>query len=61
MILLHDSIVSKPSKFYGEGKRYTYGVNQFVDELKADEAWQVLDLPHRNGLTLIRPVQPTIS
>lgn len=55
--LFHDSVAEKDSRMYGEDRRYRYSVCRFVDELRADPARQVLDLPFAFGLTLVRSIR----
>jgi len=52
--LFHDSVVDYDSRMYGEEHRFRYSVSRFIGELKADPAFQVLDLPFAFGLTLVR-------
>ena len=55
MIFLHDSMSERTSKFYGAENEYTYSVKLFIDELKQDDQWQVMDFPFCFGLTMVRP------
>jgi predicted O-methyltransferase YrrM len=61
MILLHDSIWELPSQMYGPGREYQRTVSQFVAELKCQPAWQVLDVPFGDGVTLVRRAAPPDS
>jgi hypothetical protein len=54
--LFHDSVAEYDSRLYGEDRRYRYSVVRYLDELKADPALQVLDLPFGFGLTLVRTI-----
>jgi predicted O-methyltransferase YrrM len=54
MMLFHDSISTKTSHIYGEGREYSMSVKRWLDELKADASFQVLDLPFGNGLSLVK-------
>jgi len=56
--LFHDSITEYDSRTYGEDRRYRYSVVRFLDELKADQTLQVVDLPFAFGLTLVRATAP---
>jgi predicted O-methyltransferase YrrM len=54
LLLLHDSVWRTACGLYGPGRAYTHSVIDFVTELKHQPAWQVLDLPFGNGLTVVR-------
>lgn len=56
IVLLHDSMVHRPSKIYGVDATYDVRVKDFVDELKRDPGLQVFDVPFGAGLTLVRKV-----
>ena len=53
-LLLHDSVLRKTSRIYGEGNEYDTTVYLFVEELKQNPNLQVLDLPFDRGLTIVR-------
>lgn len=42
------------SRIYGEDRHYTHAVKRYIDLLRADPMWQVLDLPFGDGLTIVR-------
>jgi len=54
MILLHDTIKVRSSKFYGNDNVYEHQVKYFVDELKKNKELQVYDFPFGRGVTLVR-------
>jgi hypothetical protein len=54
-VLLHDSMIVRPDKVYGNEKAYGMSVKLFVDRLKQDPLLQLLDIPFgHTGLTLLR-------
>lgn len=54
IVLFHDSTTLVTSGIYGEERRYLHTVKHYMDELKADPALQVFDLPFDSGVTLVR-------
>jgi predicted O-methyltransferase YrrM len=54
LVLFHDSMVERISHIYGESAAYTMDVGRYLDELRADPALQLFDLPFGTGLTLLR-------
>jgi predicted O-methyltransferase YrrM len=54
LIVLHDSVAVEESGIYGSDRCYLRTVKQFVDQLRQDPGFQVLDLPFDQGLTLVR-------
>ncbi|HTQ39594.1 MAG TPA: class I SAM-dependent methyltransferase [Pirellulales bacterium] len=54
MILLHDSVWRIRSGIYGPGREYIHNVTDFIDALKRNPEWQVLDLPFGSGVTVVR-------
>ncbi len=54
LVLFHDSVVLRHSKFYGEGQAYDVDVRDLMDELREDPKLQLLDLPFGPGLTVMR-------
>ena len=54
VLLLHDSISLRTTHIYGEENAYDYTVRFFVDQLKRDAAFQVMDFPFQHGLTIVR-------
>ena len=53
-VLFHDSVRERVSRIYGADKAYTHTVKRYMDALRTDPAWQVLDLPSGDGLTIVR-------
>ncbi len=53
-VLFHDSVCERVSRIYGPDKAYTHTVKRYMDALRADPTWQVLDLPFGDGLTMVR-------
>ncbi len=60
-VLFHDSIRPRSSKMYGEERRYTHDVYEYMDELKRRPELQVMDFPADSGVTLVRRVARTAS
>lgn len=54
--LFHDSVRPKSSGIYGRDKRYTHDVFLYMDALRRDPKWEVLALPHGDGLCMVRSV-----
>jgi predicted O-methyltransferase YrrM len=54
MILLHDSVARKHSTIYGPDREYVHTVTDLVTVLKNQSAWQVLDIPFGDGVTVVR-------
>jgi hypothetical protein len=54
VVLFHDSIVPKQSKFYGDDKAYRHNVYCLMDRLRKTPGLEVLNLPFGAGLTLVR-------
>ena len=55
MAMFHDSMVVRDDKVYGGENAYRMGVRDYVEELKADPALQLFDMPFGStGLTLLR-------
>jgi predicted O-methyltransferase YrrM len=52
--LFHDSVRERVSRIYGDHRHYTHTVKRYIDNLRADPTWQVLDLPFGDGLTIVR-------
>lgn len=57
LVLFHDSVRERISRIYGSDRPYTHTVTRYVDELRNDPAWQVLDLHGGDGLSIVRPVR----
>lgn len=53
-VLFHDSVRERISRIYGVDKAYSHTVKRYMDALRVDPAWQVLDLPFGDGLTMVR-------
>lgn len=54
LVLLHDSIEVGTVNIYGPDRRYERTVRHFVDRLRGNAEWQILDLPYAKGLTVAR-------
>jgi predicted O-methyltransferase YrrM len=54
MILLHDSVWRMTTAIYGSQRDYVHSVVDFVEKLKQQPEWQVLDFPFGDGVTLVR-------
>ena len=54
--LFHDSIETHESDIYGNDRKYTYSVNNYMNELK-ELGYQVLDIPFEFGLSLVRKIK----
>lgn len=61
VVLLHDSIRTRTTRIYGEDRAYQHTVNRFVQRLKDDGRWQVMDVPFGDGLTLVRRSELDLS
>lgn len=53
-VVFHDSVRPFRTYMYGADKTYVHDVHLFVDELKADPGFQVLDFPFASGMTIVR-------
>lgn len=53
-VLFHDSVRERVSRIYGADRAYTHTVRRYMDALRSDPTWQVLDLPFGDGLTIVR-------
>jgi len=53
-VLFHDSVRERVSRIYGPELAYTHTVTRYVDALRADPEWQVLDILQGDGLSLVR-------
>jgi len=53
-VLFHDSVRERISRIYGPDRPYTHTVTRYVDELRANPEWQVLDIHEGDGLSLVR-------
>jgi predicted O-methyltransferase YrrM len=52
--LFHDSIRDHESDIYGKDRTYRHTVMRYMDRLKRDPAYQVMDFPMASGVTLVR-------
>jgi predicted O-methyltransferase YrrM len=53
-VLFHDSVRERVSRIYGEDQPYLHTVKRYIDSLRADPAWEVLELPFGDGLCIVR-------
>jgi predicted O-methyltransferase YrrM len=53
LALFHDTARYRVSKMHGR-RTYTHRVKDYVDELKLDPKFQVLDLPYADGVSIVR-------
>ncbi len=53
-VLFHDSVRPKSSKIYGEARRYTHTVYEYMNELRRRPGLEVMDFPMDSGVTLVR-------
>lgn len=58
VVLFHDSVTVRLSKFYGPGREYEHRVKCFMDRLKQDANLQVMDWPLASGVTVVRKATP---
>lgn len=58
LALFHDSVTAKPSSIYGNDEPYSYSVYRYLQRLKEDPGYQVIDFPFADGVTLVRKVTP---
>lgn len=54
LVLFHDTLRVRTSRIYGDDKPYEHRVKDFVEQLRADPALELLSLPVGDGLTLLR-------
>lgn len=54
LVFFHDSVTERTSKIYGESSGYEYSVCRYIQRLKRDPEYQVIDFPFSDGLTLVR-------
>ena len=54
VVCFHDSIEVATVHIYGPGRAYERRVKFYLDTLKQDAAYQVVDFPFAHGLTLVR-------
>ncbi|MDX2210916.1 MAG: class I SAM-dependent methyltransferase [Sphingopyxis sp.] len=59
LVLFHDSIRERVSRIYGDDRPYTHTVARYVDVLRRDPAWQVLDFASGDGLSIVRHIGAT--
>jgi predicted O-methyltransferase YrrM len=53
-VLFHDSVRERVSRIYGDDRPYTHTVKRYIDSLRADPTWEVLELPFGDGLCIVR-------
>jgi predicted O-methyltransferase YrrM len=53
-VLFHDSVRERISRIYGDDRPYVHTVKRYIDTLRADPAWEVLELPFGDGLCIVR-------
>ena len=54
--IFHDSVREFITGMYGKDGIYTHDVFRYLEELKADPNYQVMDFPFDSGMTLVRQV-----
>ena len=54
LVFFHDSVTERTSTIYGEGDYYEFSVHHYIQRLKENPAYQVMDFPFADGLTLVR-------
>ena len=54
LILFHDSVSEFNTTLYGKEDSYRYSVHNYLQRLKNDSEFQVMDFPFADGLTLVR-------
>jgi predicted O-methyltransferase YrrM len=54
IVLFHDTAGYRVSGMHGPDRTYRHSVKDYVDSLKRDPQFQVLDLPVADGVTLVR-------
>lgn len=52
--LFHDSVRERLSRVYDADNPYMHTVKRYMDALRRDAAWEVLELPYGEGLCLVR-------
>lgn len=52
--LFHDSASRRQSPLYGAGKEYEHSVWRYIDELRADPGFEVVDLEQAQGVAMVR-------
>jgi predicted O-methyltransferase YrrM len=53
--LFHDSVRERLTRIYGEDKAYTHTVCRYMQALKGDPRFEVVNFPFGDGLTLVKP------
>ncbi len=56
--LFHDTGWNRVSRMHGPERTYQHRVKDYVDRLKGNPRYQVLDLPYGDGVTLVRSSTP---
>jgi len=54
VVLFHDSIRVRTSRIYGNDKPYEHRVTDYIVELRGRGAFDILELPMADGVTLVR-------
>jgi predicted O-methyltransferase YrrM len=52
--LFHDSVRERLSRIYDANNPYLHTVKRYMDTLRRDPAWEVLELPYGDGLCIVR-------
>lgn len=58
LVLFHDSVSEISSELYGQEGSYQYSVHKYLQRLKENPKYQVIDFPFSDGLTLVRQDVP---
>jgi predicted O-methyltransferase YrrM len=53
-VLFHDSVRERVSRIYGDDRPYQHTVKRYMDSLRSDSNWEVLELPFGDGLCIVR-------
>lgn len=53
-VLFHDSVRERPSCIYGPEQTYRHTVKRYMDSLRREGGWEVLELPFGDGLCIVR-------
>lgn len=57
-VFFHDSVRRFQSPIYGRDRVYEHSVVDFIDELKRDPAYQLMDHVNGSGVTLLKRARP---
>lgn len=58
LVMFHDSVSEISSGMYGQEGSYQFSVHKYLEKLKKDPQYQVIDFPFSDGLTLVRQDVP---